>query len=114
LGLKEAGVIKMATKTQSRVAIRPLHDKILVERDEAETVTSAGIFLPESSSNEKPQFATVLSVGTGTLNDKGERVPLDVAAGDRIILSKWGGTDIKLDGQDYLIINASDVLAIID
>jgi chaperonin GroES len=104
----------MATKTKSRVAIRPLHDKILVERDEAETVTSAGIFLPESSASEKPQFATVLSVGTGTLNDKGERVALDVQAGDRIILSKWGGTDIKLDGEDYLIINAADVLAIVD
>jgi len=104
----------MATKTKSRVAIRPLHDKILVERDEAESVTSAGIFIPESSNTEKPQFATVIAVGDGTLNDAGTRVPLDVAAGDRVILNKWGGTDIKLDGEDYLIINASDVLAIIE
>ncbi len=103
----------MATKTKSRVAIRPLHDKILVERDEAQTVTSAGIYLPETAS-EKPQFATVIAVGDGTLNDDGQRIPLDVKAGDRIILSKWGGTDIKLDGEDYLIINAADVLAIID
>jgi len=103
----------MATKTKKRIAIRPLHDKILVERDEAETVTSAGIYLPESST-EKPQFATVLAVGTGTLNDAGDRVPLDVTPGDRIILSKWGGTELKLDGEDYLIINASDVLAIVD
>jgi len=106
----------MATKTKSKssVAIRPLHDKILVERDEVESVTSAGIFIPESSNTEKPQFATIIAVGDGTLNDAGERIALDVAAGDRIILSKWGGTDIKLDGQDYLIINSSDVLAIVD
>lgn len=105
---------KTPTKTKSRVAIRPLHDKLLVERDEVQTVTSAGIFIPESSNTEKPQFATVISVGDGTLDDHGKRIPLDIKAGDRVILSKWGGTDIKLDGQDYLIINASDVLAIID
>lgn len=103
----------MATKTKTKVAVRPLHDKILVERDEAETVTSAGIYLPESST-EKPQFATVLAVGEGTLNDAGDRIPLDVKPGDRIILSKWGGTELKLDGEEYLIINASDVLAIVD
>ena len=103
----------MATKTKTKVAVRPLHDKILVERDEAETVTSAGIYLPESST-EKPQFATVLAVGEGTLNDAGDRIPLDVKPGDRIILSKWGGTELKLDGEDYLIVNSSDVLAIVD
>ncbi|HCT46077.1 MAG: co-chaperone GroES [Phycisphaerae bacterium] len=103
----------MATKTKKKVAVRPLHDKILVERDEAETVTSAGIYLPESST-EKPQFATVLAVGEGTLNDAGDRIPLDVKPGDRIILSKWGGTELKLDGEEYLIINSSDVLAIVD
>ncbi len=104
----------MATKTKSKVNIRPLHDKILVERDEVETVTSAGIFIPESSNTEKPQFATVIAVGEGTLDAEGNRVALDVKAGDRIILTKWGGTDLKLDGQDYLIINAADVLAVID
>ena len=104
----------MATKTKSKVAIRPLHDKILVERDEAETVTSAGIYLPESS-KEKPQFATVLAVGAGTLNEStGERTPLDISVGDRVILSKWGGTELKLDGEEYLILNASDVLAIVE
>ena len=103
----------MATKTKSKVAVRPLHDKILVERDEAQTQTSAGIYLPESAS-EKPQFATVLAVGNGTMSDSGTRIPLDVKVGDRIILSKWGGTELKLDGEDYLIINSSDVLAIVD
>ena len=104
----------MATKTKTKVNVRPLHDKLLVERDEAATVTSAGIYLPESS-KEKPQFATVLAVGNGTLNETtGERVPLDVNVGDRIILSKWGGTELKLDGEEYLIINASDILAIVE
>jgi len=104
----------MPTKTKAKVNIRPLHDKILVERDEAETVTSAGIYLPESST-EKPQFATVLAVGDGTLNEStGERTPLDITKGDRIILSKWGGTELKLDGEEYLIVNASDVLAIVE
>ena len=104
----------MATKTKSKISVKPLHDKILVERDEAESQTSAGIYLPEST-KEKPQFATVLAVGNGTLNETtGQRVPLDVKAGDRVILSKWGGTELKLDGEEYLIVNASDILAIVD
>jgi chaperonin GroES len=101
------------TKTKTKINVRPLHDKLLVERDEAETVTSAGIYLPESST-EKPQFATVLAVGDGTLNETtGQRTPLDIKVGDRVILSKWGGTELKLDGEEYLIVNASDVLAIV-
>ena len=104
----------MATKTKKKVNLRPLHDKILVERDEPTAQTAAGIYLPESS-KEKPTTATVLAVGEGTLNEStGDRVALDVTVGDRIILSKWGGTEITLDGEDYLIINASDVLAIVD
>ncbi len=104
----------MAAKTKKKVNLRPIHDKILVERDEPTAQTAAGIYLPESS-KEKPTTATVLAVGDGTLNDKtGERIPLDVKVGDRIILSKWGGTEIKLDGEEYLIINASDVLAIVE
>lgn len=104
----------MATKTKKKVNLRPLHDKILVERDEPTAQTAAGIFLPESS-KEKPTTATVLAVGEGTLNETtGKRTPLSVKTGDRIILSKWGGTEIKLDGEEYLIINAADVLAVVD
>lgn len=104
----------MATKTKTKINITPLHDKLLVERDEAASQTSAGIYLPESG-QEKPQFATVLAAGSGKLNEEnGERIPLDVSVGDRIILNKWGGTEIKIDGEDYLIVNESDVLAIVD
>lgn len=104
----------MATKTKTKVNLRPLHDKILVERDEAAAQTAAGIYLPQSS-KEKPTTATVLAVGEGTLNETtGQRIPLDIKVGDRIILSKWGGTEITLDGDEYLIINSSDVLAIVD
>lgn len=100
--------------TKTKVNLRPLHDKILVERDAPETQTASGIFLPESS-KEKPTTATVLAVGDGTLNENtGDRIPLDVTVGDKIILSKWGGTEITLDGEEYLIINATDVLAIVD
>jgi chaperonin GroES len=104
----------MATKTKTKVNLRPLHDKILVERDEAAAQTTAGIYLPQSS-KEKPTTATVLAVGEGTLNETtGQRIPLDIKVGDRIILSKWGGTEITLDGDEYLIINAADVLAIVE
>lgn len=104
----------MAVKTKKKINITPLHDKILVERDEAESQTSAGIYLPESG-KEKPQFATVLAVGAGKLNEEnGERIALDVKVGDRIILGRWGGTEIKIDGDEYLIVNESDVLAIVD
>jgi len=104
----------MATKTKTKVNLRPLHDKILVERDEAAAQTAAGIYLPQSS-KEKPTTATVLAVGEGTLNETtGQRIPLDIKVGDRIILSKWGGTEITLDGDEYLIINAADVLAIVE
>jgi chaperonin GroES len=104
----------MATKTKKKVSLRPLHDKILVERDEPTAQTAAGIYLPESS-KEKPTTATVLAVGEGTLNETtGQRTPLGISVGDRVILSKWGGTEVKLDGEEYLIITASDVLAIVD
>ena len=90
--------------------IRPLQDRILVKRIEEEEKTKGGIIIPDTA-KEKPQRGSVLAVGPGQLNDKGERVPLDVDAGDEIIFSKYGGTDIKLEGEDYLILRESDVLA---
>jgi len=102
----------MATKT--RVAIRPLHDKILVERDEPEQTTAAGIILPESG-KERPKTGTVVAVGDGALNtETGERIPMGLSVGQRVIFTSYAGTDVKLGDDEYLIMNESDVLAIVD
>ena len=90
--------------------LKPLGDRLIVEILEEEEVTTSGIVLPDTA-KEKPQRGRVLAVGPGSLNDKGERVPLDVADGDEVIFSKYGGTDIKLGTEEYLILRESDVLA---
>jgi chaperonin GroES len=90
--------------------LQPLGDRLIVEVSEEEEVLASGIVLPDTA-KEKPQRGTVLAVGPGALNEKGERVPLDVVQGDIIIFSKYGGTEIKLGADDYLILRESDVLA---
>ncbi len=98
----------------AKIKVKPLGDRILVERLAAETKTASGIFLPDSA-QEKPQQAKVLAVGDGKLNETtGKRESLDVKKGDTILLSKWGGTEIKVEGDELLIINADDVLAIVE
>jgi len=92
------------------VNIKPLEDKILVQANEAETTTASGIVIPDTA-KEKPQEGTVLAVGPGRIDDNGNRVPLDVAEGDVVIYSKYGGTEVKYGGQEYLILSARDVLA---
>jgi chaperonin GroES len=92
------------------VNIQPLEDKILVQANEAETTTASGIVIPDTA-KEKPQEGTVLAVGPGRIDDNGNRVPLDVAEGDVVIYSKYGGTEVKYGGQEYLILSARDVLA---
>jgi len=92
------------------VNIQPLEDKILVQANEAETTTASGIVIPDTA-KEKPQEGTVLAVGPGRIDDNGNRVPVDVAAGDVVIYSKYGGTEVKYAGQEYLILSARDVLA---
>ena len=94
------------------VNIRPLEDKILVQANEAETTTASGLVIPDTA-KEKPQEGEVLAVGPGRIDDKGNRVPVDVQVGDRVIYSKYGGTEIKHRGQEYLILSARDVLAVI-
>ena len=94
--------------------VKPLGDKILVKRLEAETQTASGIFLPDSAT-EKPQQAKVIEVGEGKINDKtGKRQPLAIKKNDTVLLSKWGGTEVKLESQELLIINEDDVLAIVE
>ena len=98
----------------SSPSVRPLHDKILVKRDEAQSKTESGIFLPETS-KDKPKTGTIEAVGTGNLNtDTGERIPLTVKKGDRVIFSSYAGTEIKLDGDELLIMSEDEILAIID
>ncbi len=92
------------------VKIQPLEDKILVQANEAETTTASGIVIPDTA-KEKPQEGTVLAVGPGRIDDNGKRVPVDVAEGDVVIYSKYGGTEVKYSGQEYLILSARDVLA---
>ena len=98
----------------SKSSIRPLHDKIIVKRDAAETKTDSGIFLPETS-KDKPKTGTVEAVGDGALNtDTGARIPLSVKKGDRVIFSSYSGTEVKLDGNELLIMSEDDILAVID
>jgi chaperonin GroES len=94
------------------MTFRPLHDRVLVRRIEAEEKTSGGIIIPETA-KEKPQEGEVVSVGTGAKAEDGKVTPLDVKAGDRILFGKWSGTEVKVDGQDLLIMKESDILGII-
>ncbi len=95
------------------MALRPLHDRILVQRTEEEEQKVGGIIIPDSA-KEKPQQGKVLAVGNGKVNDDGKRVPLDVKAGDTILFGKYSGQEIKVDGEEYLIMREDDVLAILD
>jgi chaperonin GroES len=92
---------------------RPLHDRVLVRRITAQEKTAGGIIIPDTA-QEKPQEGEVLAVGAGTINDKGEVRPLDVKAGDRILFGKWSGTEVKIDGEELLIMKESDVMGIVD
>ncbi|HYZ31728.1 MAG TPA: co-chaperone GroES [Crenalkalicoccus sp.] len=92
---------------------RPLHDRVLVRRVNAEEKTAGGIIIPDTA-KEKPQEGEVLAVGSGTLNDRGELRPLDVKAGDRILFGKWSGTEVKLDGEELMIMKESDILGILE
>ncbi|GIG65949.1 chaperonin GroES [Phytomonospora endophytica] len=99
--------------TATKVAIKPLEDRIVVQANEAETTTASGIVIPDTA-KEKPQEGTVLATGPGRIDDKGNRVPLDVNVGDTVIYSKYGGTEVKYAGEDYLILSARDVLAVVE
>jgi chaperonin GroES len=93
--------------------IRPLHDRIVVRRIEAEEKTSGGIIIPDTA-KEKPMEGEVVATGPGARNDQGQLVPLDVKAGDRILFGKWSGTEIKIDGEELLIMKESDVMGVLD
>ena len=95
------------------VNIKPLEDRIVVKAVEAEQTTASGLVIPDTA-KEKPQEGEVIAVGPGRIDDHGNRVPVDVAVGDKVIYSKYGGTEIKYEGKEYLILSSRDVLAVID
>jgi chaperonin GroES len=92
--------------------LRPLQDRIVVQRVEEETKTKGGIIIPDTA-KEKPAEGKVIAVGNGKLNDKGERIALEIKAGDRILFGKYAGTEVKIDGEEYLIMREDDVLGIV-
>lgn len=94
--------------------IRPLFDRILVKRNDEPTQTKSGLFLPESSSKEKPVEGTVLAIGSGRVSDEGKVSPLTVQVGDRVVFGKYSGTEIKLDGEERLILREDDILGVIE
>ena len=94
------------------MAFRPLHDRVLVRRIEAEEKTAGGIIIPDSA-KEKPSEGEVVAVGNGSKAEDGTVTPLDVKAGDRVLFGKWSGTEVKLDGEDLLIMKEGDIMGII-
>lgn len=95
------------------MAFRPLHDRIVVKRIEGEEKTKGGIIIPDTA-KEKPQEGKVIAVGPGARDESGKLVPLDVKAGDRVLFGKWSGTEVKIDGDDLLIMKESDILGIVE
>src|SRR5579871_1203011 len=92
---------------------RPLHDRVVVRRIESEAKTAGGIIIPDTA-KEKPQEGEIIAVGPGARDEAGKLIPLDVKAGDLILFGKWSGTEVKIDGQEYLIMKESDVMGIIE
>ena len=92
---------------------KPLHDRVLVQRVESEEKTAGGIIIPDTA-QEKPMHGTIVAVGSGGRDDSGKLVPLDVKEGDTVLFGKWSGTEVKIDGQEYLIMKESDIMGVIE
>ena len=100
-------------KEEHGMTFRPLHDRVVVKRLEGEEKTKGGIIIPDTA-KEKPQEGKVVAVGPGARDENGKLNPLDVKAGDRVLFGKWSGTEVKIDGEDLLIMKESDILGIVD
>ncbi|MBS4018964.1 MAG: co-chaperone GroES [Dechloromonas sp.] len=96
----------------SQTNFRPLHDRVVVRRVQSEEKTKGGIIIPDTA-KEKPQEGEIIAVGSGSRDEAGKLVPLDVKAGDRVLFGKWSGTEVKLNGEDLLIMKESDIMGII-
>jgi chaperonin GroES len=92
---------------------RPLHDRVVVRRIESDAKTSGGIIIPDTA-KEKPQEGEIVAAGPGARNEQGQLVPLDVKAGDRVLFGKWSGTEVKIDGEELLIMKESDIMGIVE
>jgi chaperonin GroES len=92
---------------------RPLHDRVVVKRLDSETKTSGGIIIPDSAA-EKPQQGEIIAVGPGARDDSGKVVPIDVATGDKVLFGKWSGTEVKIDGEELLIMKESDIMGVLE
>ncbi|ABE41345.1 co-chaperone GroES [Rhodopseudomonas pseudopalustris] len=96
----------------AKLNFRPLHDRVVVKRIDADTKTKGGIIIPDSA-KEKPQEGQVVAVGPGGRDEAGKLIPIDVKAGDRVLFGKWSGTEIKLDGEELLIMKESDIMGVV-
>ncbi|MBO6755201.1 MAG: co-chaperone GroES [Roseibium sp.] len=94
------------------MAFRPLHDRVVVRRVDSEEKTAGGIIIPDTA-KEKPQEGEVVAIGNGARKDSGELIPIDVKEGDRVLFGKWSGTEVKIDGEDLLIMKESDIMGVI-
>jgi chaperonin GroES len=95
------------------MSFRPLHDRVLVRRIDADEKTAGGIIIPDSA-KEKPQRGEIIAVGAGARTEKGQLVPLDVKVGDEVLFGKWSGTEVKIDGEDLLIMKETDILGVVE
>jgi chaperonin GroES len=95
------------------MSFRPLHDRVLVRRIDADKKTAGGIIIPDTA-KEKPQRGEIIAVGAGTRTETGERVPLDLKIGDEVLFGKWSGTEVKIDGEDLLIMKETDILGVVE
>jgi chaperonin GroES len=110
---RQAPAPKTATIWENAMKFRPLHDRVVIRRVEQEGKTTGGIFIPDTA-QEKPMEGEIVAVGPGARDERGTVVPLDVKKGDRILFGKWSGSEVKLDGEDLLIMNESDIMGVID
>ncbi|MCY9785878.1 co-chaperone GroES [Nocardiopsis sp. EMB25] len=99
--------------TATKTVLKPLEDRVVVKTLEAEQTTASGLVIPDTA-KEKPQEGEILAVGPGRLDDKGNRVAMDVNVGDVVLYSKYGGTEVKYDGEEYLVLSARDILAVVE
>lgn len=103
----------MSTATASKTVLKPLDDRVVVKTLDAEQTTASGLVIPDTA-KEKPQEGEILAVGPGRLDDSGKRVALDVKVGDVVLYSKYGGTEVKYDNEEYLVLSARDLLAVVE